>query len=263
MGYIFDINDAVAYQEWFDNPKNKAGIELENRLMLNMLEPIPRERVLDIGCGMGSSLLPFYEKGLLITGLDPSGHMLDIAAKHLGHRADLHSGFAENLPFDDNSFDYAILVKTLEFVEDPSQAIEEACRVAKNAVFVGVLNRHSLRGTRLRAQRIFADTVYKHAHFFSIWELKQMIHDIVGDIPVSWRTVCQFSTAGGKITSWIECSDLIQRCPFGAFTGMTITLIPRFRTRPLELRTHTNRVCIVRGMARIKTEIKKNGSIPL
>jgi hypothetical protein len=28
----------------------------------------------------------------------------------------------------------------------------------------------------------------------------------------------------------------VQRCPFGTFAGMVITLVPRFRTRPLALR---------------------------
>ena len=235
MGYIFTFDDAVAYEKWSDKPKNRSAIELEGCLMLNMLGPMRGERVIDIGCGTGAAIFPFFERRLSVTGLDPSQYMLDIASNNLGNRADLHKGFAEDLPFDDNSFNHACLVKTLEFAENPEMAIREACRVAKNKVFIGFLNRHSFRGTGLRVKRIFTNTIYNHARFFSIWELKHTIRTILGDVPMSWRTVCQFSSGRGKICKKIECSQLIQRCPFGAFAGMTITLVPRFRTRPLEL----------------------------
>lgn len=235
MGYIFTADDAVAYKEWSGKPKNRAAIELEGCLMISMLRPMLGERVIDIGCGTGAAFTPFFEKRLSVTGLDPSQYMLDTASNNFGNRADLHKGFAEDLPFGDNSFNHACFVKTLEFTENPEKAIREACRVAKNSVFIGFLNRHSLRGTGLRVKRIFTNTIYNHARLFSIWELKHTIRTILGDVPVSWRTICQFSNGRGKICKTMECSQLVQRCPFGAFAGITITLVPRFRTRPLEL----------------------------
>ncbi|QTA92457.1 class I SAM-dependent methyltransferase [Desulfonema magnum] len=253
MGYIFNYNDAIAYEQWCNEAKNKRATELENRLMLNMLEPVQGSRVLDIGCGTGASLFPFIEKGLLTTGLDPSPDMIDIALKNLGHRADLYRGFAEDLPFDDNFFNQACLVKSLEFVEDPKKAIEEACRVAKDKIFIGVLNRYSIRGTRLRVRRIFTKSLYDHARFFSIWELEEIIRELLGNVPISWRTVCQFSAPTGRISHTIEHSNLVQKCPFGAFTGMTVTLIPRFRTRLLELLRHpASEGGAVAGLARAK-----------
>lgn len=236
MGYVFTYNDAVADDAWFSVPKNREKNELETELMMNMLRPGFGERILDIGCGIGMSLLPFIEKGLVGTGLDPSPYMIFFAKNHLGNRADLHRGFAEELPFSDNSFDHACLIKTLEFVDDPQKAIEEACRVAKDRLLIGLLNPHSTRGTRLRVQRIFTKTIYNHAHFFSIWAVKQIIRTVLGDVPISWRTISQFPSAGtGGLSHRIGHSDLVQRSPFGAFTGMVVTLVPRFRTRPLEL----------------------------
>ncbi len=235
MGYIFNYNDAVVYEQRCNIPKNKAAAELENRLMLRMLRPMRGESVIDIGCGTGAAMLPFLGAGMSATGMDPSPYMIDIASEKMKSRAELHHGFAEDLPFDDNAFHYAVLVKSLEFVDDPRKAVEEACRVAKNKVFIGVLNRYSIKVTGLRAKRIFTNSIYNHAHFFSIWELKQILRDILGDVPVSWRTVCQFSRGSGSISSRIESSEFVQRCPFGAFTGIAVTLLPRFRTMPLEL----------------------------
>ncbi len=247
MGYIFNSNDAVAEERWYDEPENKSAIDLEARFILNLIRPLRGETVLDIGCGIGTSLVSFLEKGLSVTGLDPSRSMLDIASKKLGNRADLHIGFAENLPFDDNAFHHACLIRTLEFAEDPWKAVAEACRVAKNSIFIGVLNRYSLRVTRLRAERIFIRSIYSHADFFSLWELKQMIRAISGDVPVSWRTLCRFSGGNGTV------SELLQRSPFGAFTGISVTLVPRFRTRPLELPCEAEPPnAAVAGLARTK-----------
>ena len=233
MGYVFDFNDAIYYEERLSDPRYRFAAELEKRLMLNALKPVHGESILDIGCGTGIGLQTFLDKGLQVTGLDPSPYVLDIASKNIGNRADLHRGFAEDLPFDDNSFNYASLITTLEFVEDPKKALEEACRVAKDKIFLGVLNRYAIKGVHRRIKGVFTRTIYNHACFFSIWELKEIIRSLLGDVPISWRTICQLSASPGRITSKIEKFSLIQKCPFGAFIGMSITLVPRFRTRPL------------------------------
>jgi SAM-dependent methyltransferase len=174
--------------------------------------------------------------GLAVTGLDPSTYMLDIASQTVANRADLYRGYAEDLPFDDNSFHYACLFTTLEFVDDPQKALEEACRVAKDKVFIGVLNRYAIKSIQRRVKGMFTPTIFNHAQFFSVWELKQKIRKILGNTPISWRTVCQLPSQSGKIATGLEQSKIIQRCPFGAFAGMVVTLVPRFRTRPLTMR---------------------------
>ena len=101
--------------------------------------------------------------------------------KQFGHRVEFYRGVAEDLPFDDNSFNHASLVTTLEFVEDPVKAISEACRVAKDRIFLGVLNRYALKGIERRLRGIFHHTIYNRARFYSVWELKYMIREILGE----------------------------------------------------------------------------------
>jgi len=241
MGYVFDFHDAAAYEKWFQNPANRCTFELETKLMLNMLKPEQGRTLLDIGCGTGAGLLKYLETGLQVTGLDPSLYMLDLAAEKVKNRVDLHRGFAENLPFDDNSFHYTSLVTTLEFVENPIKALEEACRVAKDRMFIGVLNRYAIKGIQRRVKGIFTETIYNQAQFFSVWELKRIIRTLLGDVPISWKTVCLFPSASGNIIPKIEQSNLVQRFPFGAFAGMVVTLVPRFKTRPLAIKYKTKR----------------------
>ena len=40
MGYVFDFKDAIAYEKWSDDPRNRLTAELEDRLLLNMLNPV-------------------------------------------------------------------------------------------------------------------------------------------------------------------------------------------------------------------------------
>lgn len=236
MNYIFDFNEARAYEKSLARPENRITLALENRLMLDLLQPARGETLLDIGCGTGSSMYPFVEIGVQATGLDPSPYMLDIALKKLGKRVELYRGFAHDLPFDDNSFNYACLNTTLEFVDDPKKALAEACRVAKDRLFIGVLNRFAIIGMQRRIKGFFTPTICNHARFFSIWEIKKIVRSLVGDVPLTWRTVCQLPGSAGKIAGKIEESSIFQRSPTGAYVGIVVTLLPRFRTRPLAMK---------------------------
>jgi SAM-dependent methyltransferase len=240
MGYVFDFQDAIAYERWFEHRRNRLAADLESRLMLDMLKPAPKESVLDIGCGVGSILKPLLDRDLSVTGIDPSPYMLDIVYNRFDNKVDLYRGYAEELPFDDNSFNHACFFTSLEFVDNPKKALSEAFRVAKDRVFLGVLNRYALKGVQRRVVGVFTQTIYNRAQFYSIWELKRMVRQLLGDVPISWRTVCLFPEIEGPIVSSIERSTLVQRCPFGTFAGMVVTLVPRFRTRPLALRYQAN-----------------------
>ena len=236
MGYVFDFKDAKTYEQWFKEPQNRFTSELETRLMLDMLSPYRGETLLDIGCGTGESLRPFLDAGLLVTGLDPSPYMLDITTKNLGNRVELYRGFAEDLPFEDNSFNYACIVTTLEFTENPKKVLKEACRVAKDKIFIGVLNKYAIKGLQRRFKGMYKKSIFNQARFFSVWDIKKNIREILGQVPISWRTVCQIPGSRGNFTKNLEQSSIVQKFPFGAFVGMTVTLIPRFRTRPIAIK---------------------------
>ena len=236
MGYVFDFQDALYYDELMSRPENRQSVEREARLLVDMLKPMAGKTVLDIGCGIGMNFRPLIDEGLQVTGLDASPYMLDIAEKKFGKRADLHRGNAEDLPFDDNAFNYACLTNTLEFVEDPQQVIEEACRVTRDELYIGILNRYAITGIQLRVKGVFTKTIYNRARFFSIWDIKKMVRNLMGDVPISWRSACQLPSTFGVMASKIEQINAVQRFPFGAFVGMVVTLVPRFRTKPLSLR---------------------------
>lgn len=268
MGHVFDKQDAEAYARWIEKPRNRRRVDLENQLMTRMLNPMRRESLLDVGCGAGETLRSLLGGNLLITGLEPSLQMRNMAEKQLGRRADLHSGVAEDLPFDDNDFNCAVLINTLEFVEDPRKALEETFRVAKDRVFIGILNRYSARSALLRANSKLLEKVpakwtrgkwtrswYSHARFFSVWEIKRMIRDLAGDVPVTWRTIHQYPVPVVKrfFPDFPDRLTLVLKSPTASFTGISVILTPRYRTRVMQLECSPRRNSgAITGLARAK-----------
>ncbi len=245
MGYVFDFKDAQEYQAGLNSPMNRYCLDLEIRLFLRMLDPKPGQRILDIGCGAGTALAPLlnFEQGILdLTGIDPSPYMLDMAYGQLGNRADLHRGAAEDLPFDDNAFETAFFFTSLEYTERPAKAIEEACRVAKDQVIIGVHNRNAPLNLYRKAKGYFSPGKFSHARFFGIWEIKRMMTNILGRVPVTWRTTLQCPFVRGKWAAWMEELPLVQRSFWGTFTVMRIQPVPTFRTRPLSLKVRTRKL---------------------
>ncbi|MFF8596801.1 bifunctional 2-polyprenyl-6-hydroxyphenol methylase/3-demethylubiquinol 3-O-methyltransferase UbiG [Streptomyces sp. NPDC015220] len=91
-------------------------------------------RVLDIGCGGGLLAERFSRIGARVTGVDPSGPSLESAREHArGEGLDIvyRQAFAEELPFEDGSFDLVYCCDTLEHVTSTDRAVAEAVRVLK------------------------------------------------------------------------------------------------------------------------------------
>src|SRR5262245_11498140 len=90
--------------------------------------------VLEIGVGSGLNL-PFYSADVTrLAAVDPSPQLLSMARQKLSHLrfpVDLSCRGAEELPYDDRSFDTAILTWTLCSIADPHQALIEVKRVLR------------------------------------------------------------------------------------------------------------------------------------
>lgn len=87
-----------------------------------------------MGTGTGFLALLFAEMGHEVTGIDLSEGMLEKAkhnADNMGIEIDLFHGDAENLPFEDCSFDLVVNKYLLWALEEPSRAVCEWKRVLK------------------------------------------------------------------------------------------------------------------------------------
>jgi hypothetical protein len=93
-----------------------------------------------------------------------------------------------------------------------------------------------------RVKTFFFPDMYTGARFFSVWELKTMMNAILGKVPVKWRTTVQFPLLSGRLISKVEHCRLIQWSYWGGFIGMRIKPVPKFRTRPLVLKTRNRKI---------------------
>ena len=106
----------------------------QRRATLAALEPRNGERVIDIGCGPGylaAEIAELVGSDGFVHGIDPSPHMLAIAAWRALPHMELSEGNALALPVDDASFDAAVSTQVYEYVEDMPAALAEARRVLR------------------------------------------------------------------------------------------------------------------------------------
>ncbi|RMD46521.1 MAG: class I SAM-dependent methyltransferase, partial [Aquificota bacterium] len=91
------------------------------------------KKVLEIGVGTGTNL-SYYKPETDLTAIEPSKDMLSFflkKAKNYPINISVKEGFAENLPFEENSFDSVVSTLVLCSVFSPVKVIEEIKRVLK------------------------------------------------------------------------------------------------------------------------------------
>jgi ubiquinone/menaquinone biosynthesis C-methylase UbiE len=236
MGLIFDIHSARLYDSWRRSSRGRAMDSFLERLIPEMLRPRQNESVLDIGCGSGNHLLLLNRFGLDINGVDASPYMIDIAVKRLGNRCILKTGNARDLPFDDNEFDLAVLINTLEFLDDPLQALREAGRVAKRKVFIVLINSLSCYSLYDKLQSIFMDTISRYMQSYHLWELRAFIRTAFGQVPIVWETESSFPGFLNQTGVFRRKSWKLSSWPFGPFLGLSVTIDYTLKTDNLPLK---------------------------
>ncbi|MBW1800388.1 MAG: class I SAM-dependent methyltransferase [Deltaproteobacteria bacterium] len=253
MGLIFDIHAARLYESWYQSSKGRTMDKWAEGAVLSMLDPKPGERILDIGCGAGNHLLFFNKLGLDLTGIDASPYMISRARARLGNRCSLKIGRAEDLPFEDNEFDLTILINTLEFVDSPLNVLQEAARVTRRKVFIGVMNSFSWYGLSMKTQAIFRKSLFRYVRIYSLWELKSYVRRALGDVPMTWHCAQILPAFLGKMGGGDHWK--LKHCPFGAFLGISADIIYRMRTEqhPLKLRLKKPHQSMVNGVTSVKT----------
>jgi SAM-dependent methyltransferase len=263
MGLIFDAGAARLYQAWSLSPHGRAVERLVKESVFTLLDPQPGERILDIGCGEGNHLRLFSGSGLNLAGLDASPYMVGRARDHLGHRAALEVGKAEDLPYQDNEFDLALFINTFEFLEDPIEALREAGRVARRGVFIAVTNTLSWYWFCVTLKNLFQKSLFARGRSFHLWELKAIARAALGDVPIKWRSAQVMAPVleklGGRLSErWYQ-----ERCPFGAFLGVSATLHYTVRTiqTPLKVPLRQAGQPVVRGVT--MGDARNERSLPL
>ncbi|MEA3492987.1 MAG: class I SAM-dependent methyltransferase [Candidatus Margulisiibacteriota bacterium] len=216
MGVEFRPNK---YEAWYKTPKGRFVDTLEKKVIADLCRIRGGDKVLEIGCGTGHFSTYFKELGAEVVGLDTSPEMLQVAKDLRGElKIDLSRGDAYHLPFADNSFDLVAMITTLEFIPSPKKALDEAFRVSKGKVFLGILNRNSLLAWKRKRS---GKKVWQEAHFYSLKEVREILGK---DKQIKWKSVVHLPLVNSdfafnmrlSLENWLSRLRLL----FGAFIGV-------------------------------------------
>lgn len=164
------------YEEWFE--AHEAAYESERSAVRKL---VPEEgRGLEIGVGSGRFAGPLG----FDVGIDPSRNMLTNARER---GVTVAVGVAEHLPFRNGSFDAALIVTTICFVDDVRATLEETRRVLApdGRLVMGFVDRESPLGQHYEEKRE-ENPFYRDATFHSTDDLRSAM-DAVGFADITFR----------------------------------------------------------------------------
>lgn len=204
-----DLGDTKAASDYDDfaeayAAQNETGLfnaYYEKPAMLRLAGDVAGRRILDAGCGAGPTAAALRDAGAVVTGLDASAAMIELARRRLGDDADLHvADLAAPLPFPDGAFDDVVASLVLHYLEDWAGPLAELRRVLRPGGRLLVSVNHP----------VIFPVVHPDAEYFDITRYSE-------DYEMSGQTVCltffhrplhamtdAFTAAGFRITTISE-----------------------------------------------------------
>jgi len=158
---------AADYDRWFDD---NAGIYRTQLRLLGKAVPA-QGHGLEVGVGSGRFAAPLGIR----CGLDPALPLAKMA-KHRG--VDVAIGVGEHLPYRSGSFDYAVMMTVICFLEDIVKVFREVYKVLmlSGIIVVGFIERDG-EIVRHYCEEPVKGRFLRHARFHSTDEVIQELHD--------------------------------------------------------------------------------------
>lgn len=159
------------YEQWFEDHKYVYLSEIE---AVKYFIPSNKKGI-EIGIGTGRFALPLG----ITEGVEPSEAMRNFAIKK---GLNVYNGIAEKLPLKDKSYDFALMVTTICFVDDVFKSFNEVKRILKNGgdFIIGLVDKSSELGKVYEIMKE-KNKFYRFATFYSVDEVLQYLK-IIGFI---------------------------------------------------------------------------------
>jgi len=197
---VFDEN-LNEYEQWFIINEFVYRSELKA-----VQKAIPKNKKgFEIGIGSG-----LFAKPLGIEeGIDPSSKMRKKARER---NLKVIDAVAEDLPFPDESKDFALMVTTICFVDDMYKSFQEAHRVLKQNghLIIGFVDKNSPIG-KLYLEHRNESLFYQDAIFFGTEEIYELLQKTGFKIEETFQTVF------GKLTEIKQIQETIEGFGKGGF----------------------------------------------
>ena len=194
------------YEKWFILNKNVYLSEIRA-----IQDFIPRHKKgVEIGMGSGIFALPLA----IEDGVEPSANMRAIAKKRGLNVVD---GVAEDLPYISNTYDFALMVTTICFVDDVKRSFYETKRVLKNGgkFIVAFVDKNSSVG-KFYLDNKEDSLFYKDADFYSTDTVLKLLKESGFKNPVIRQTVF------GKLNDITEVQGFKDGYGEGSFVTISV-----------------------------------------
>jgi phosphatidylethanolamine/phosphatidyl-N-methylethanolamine N-methyltransferase len=151
---------------------------------LHSLRISPDSQVLEVGVGTGISLMA-YPANCSVTGIDLNETMLREARRKVIENGwthiDLRTGNAEQLDFQDSTFDFVTAFHLISVVSEPRRAMTEMVRVCRPGGLIAVINHFRSANPMVHKVIDRADGLTRHLG----WRTDLRWEDLVRDLPLT------------------------------------------------------------------------------
>ncbi len=202
MKVIFKDEYAKNYDDWYTTQIGSFVDMVETNAALALFAPQKGMKILDAGCGTGNFSIKLSQLGCMVTGIDISPDMLNIARSK--NSSDLSVEYLEmdlkHLSFPDDSFDGVFSMAAFEFIAEAEQVYQELYRVLKpgGKLLIGTINKDSSWGQLyLKNAQENKNSVFSHAIFYNADDLKKLNPQYL-----SASTGCLFIPPGQKAADY-------------------------------------------------------------
>jgi SAM-dependent methyltransferase len=183
----------------------------------------PGMKVLDVATGTGNAAIPAAATGANVIASDLTPELFEAGrrrAQSKGVELEWVEADAENLPFEDGSFDIVMSSIGAMFAPHHERVAEELGRVCRSGGTIGMLNwtPEGMIGDLFRTMRPFAPPPPPGAQPPPLWGSEEHLRDLFGH-SVKWRRLDRENLA---ITAFARPTDYAEH--FKAHYGPTIVV---------------------------------------
>lgn len=201
--------------------------------------------VLEVACGAGQGVGFLAATAKSIVAGDYSEPLLAIARQHYGDRFDFRQFDAQQMPFDDSSFDVVLIFEAIYYIPDAARFVAECRRVLRpgGKLLIATANKD-----------LFDFNPSPHSHrYYGVIELEVLLSahgfasTFFGDTPVGavstrqrvLRPIKALAARLGLIPKSMKAKRLLKRLVFGGLVKMPaeITAETAVETTPAPLQS--------------------------
>jgi ubiquinone/menaquinone biosynthesis C-methylase UbiE len=152
----------------------------------------PGMRVLDVACGTGNAALPAARAGARVTGLDLATTLLDAGrakATAAGLEIEWREGDAENLPFEDGSFDRVLSTFGHMFAPRHQRTAQEMARVCQpgGTIVTATWTPEGVFGDLSKAAAPYMPPPPDYASPPALWGRDEHVRELFGGVAIGFE----------------------------------------------------------------------------